>query len=334
MPFVDRVRATVPRRRVHLDSAALVVAAMKRSNLVDLDVASIAERLEILTRSLDREADLTTRGRVEARHDLVELLVGRAELLDTITRRPQLTTTPFDPPIVLTGLPAAGVDLLTDLLTTDPGIRVPAPVDLGTLDLASWDFEVRWNVPAYAEWFDRADLTDSYRLARAQLGRRQHDDPSGTWLLASPQHLERTDELAAVFPGAVVVRLHRDPVVAVAELARDVTRRRRSSTTTVHPVTIGRYWSWRFERMADRAEAAGTPHELTILDLHHGDLVRDPIGTVDRVLAAAGRLRTTRTAFEVAEPALADPADYGIDRDDLRRRTARYSSRYDVRPEG
>ena len=339
VPFVDRLRASS--RRVHLDSAALVVAAMKRSNLVEMDVAPIAERLEILTRSLDREASLTIQGRRDAHRDLVDLLVERARLLDAILHQPRLTTTPFDPPIVLAGLPAAGLDLLGDLLAADRGLRTPTPPDLGSLDLASWEFELRWNVPAYAEWIDRADLTNSYRLARAQLSRSQSSEPAERWVLASPQHVERTAEIASVFPGATVVRLHRDPVVVVTELARDVAERRGSASAVVNPSTIGRYWSWRFGRMAQRALDAGSPTELTFVDVQHADLVGDPIGTVDRVLSRAGRTldaaaRSTLSRVIAGRPAeriVADPAAFGIDPADLRRRIAPYSTGHDVRPE-
>ena len=70
-PFdaLARYGAPIARRAVSLESPALVTGAMKKASLTEVDVGPIAEPLEILTRSLQREAGLhasvvSWRGRV------------------------------------------------------------------------------------------------------------------------------------------------------------------------------------------------------------------------------------------------------------------------------
>jgi hypothetical protein len=124
-PFdgVNRLTTPLARRVISLEAPSIVVAAMKKSGADDLDTESISEPLEILCRSLQREANLHTLGRIGARTQLTGMLVTRARLAQLVTTRPAILDVDVDDPIVITGLPRTGTTLLQRLIACDPGIR-------------------------------------------------------------------------------------------------------------------------------------------------------------------------------------------------------------------
>jgi hypothetical protein len=392
---IARAGRRVARWAVSIESPAIVVGAMKRSNESDLDVGPIAEPLEILSRSLDREAGLHALGRIDARRTLRQLLATRARLVDLARRRPDVVATPIAPPIVVTGMPGAGTAVLHRLLARDPGLRhLPAwearsPLPMGRLDdpdapvddrmtmarraatslerrapgahegavtdpdddqwllgvgLGSMCFEARWNVPAFAEWYDAADLGDAYRTFRDLLAVLQWYRPADRWVLRSPQHAERLATLLEVFPGATVVQVHRDPAAAVVRTAVLIARRRRLGTFDVSPPTIGRYWAWRIERLVSRSIDQRDATGANVVDVRFEDLQADPLSVVEEVYRAAGGTLSPEARIEMERevregPArnlggsAARPEDVGLDPVELRGRFAGYVDRFGVTPD-
>jgi hypothetical protein len=210
--------------------------------------------------------------------------------------------------------------------------------------LGSMLFEAQWNVPAYAEWYDAADLGDAYRTLRDLLAVLQWYRPGERWLLKSPQHLERLVEIGSVFPDATIVQTHRDPVSVVASTASLISYSRRMGTFDVSPPTIGRYWAWRIERLLSRSIDQREAIGRNVVDVRFPDLLADPMGVVQDVYRAAGRVLSpeARAAMEryLRERPQGhfgahryQPADFGLDASELRRRFADYADRFDVAPE-
>ena len=209
------------------------------------------------------------------------------------------------------------------------------------VEFASMFFESAWHVPGFAEWYDGADLTDGYRRLRELLCALSFYRPADRWVLKSPQHLERLSELAAVFPRATIVQTHRDPAVAVTSTASMITYGRRIGTTRVDPVQIGRYWSWRSERLVNRSADQRDRLGTGVVDVAYSDLVADPVGIVADVYAASGRTLTP-PARDAMATYLADrpqhhfgvhryePADFGLDAAEIRRTFSDYIDRFDV----
>jgi hypothetical protein len=399
-PFDALARYGTPlaSRLVSLESPALVVGAMRQTDLSELDVGPIAEPLEILSRSLQREAKLHALGRVAARQLLRGFLATRGRLADLARRRPDVVGAPVEPPIIVMGMPRTGTTFLQRLLARDPGLRhlpyweaqspLPtgpaddrdAPTEdriaaaeraIGVLDRAapqmkamhevdaheadeelwllavgfgSMLFEAQWNVPAYAEWYDAADLHGAYGTLRDLMAVLQWYRPAERWLLKSPQHLERLVEITDVFPGATIVQTHRDPVSVVPSTASLISYSRRMGTFEVTPTTVGRYWAWRIERLLTRSIEQRAATGARVVDVRFHDLLADPMGVVEEVYRVAGRGLTdeARHAMErylVERPKghfgahAYSPEDFGLDPGELRRRFADYCDRFDVRPD-
>lgn len=287
------------RAMVRLDSAAVVVGALKEVPGADLDIGPIAEPLELLTRSLDRQAQLHRAGRLAARRDLQALLVRRAR---TIGATPP-EATPH--PIVVAGLPGSRASLLRALLELHPEVsRVADENERMGAGLASICFELRWHVPAYAEWFDGARLDDAYRLLRNSL-----DATDRRWLLGSPQHLERMSELASTFGELVVVQVGCDETSVIDATTELALRLRHASSRRVNHETVHRYVAWRVRRLLDRATTDPLPGGIEVLALRNRDLLADPSGTLRRVVETAG--------LEPVTPFLRAVDDY-LDRSGLR----------------
>jgi hypothetical protein len=391
--LLNRVGRRPAKWFVNLESPTLVVGAMKKSGLPEIDMGPIAEPLEILSRSLDREADLHPLGRLAARSLLVGLLTTRARVMQLTADHPEIVTDPVTAPIVIMGMPRTGTTFLQRLLSRDPGLRsLPywealAPLPTGSADdrhapvadriataekgitfldrvapdmkavheldahepdeeiwllgvsLCSMLFEAQWNVPAYAEWYDGAELAPAYEALRTMLQVLQWYRPADRWLLKSPQHLERIPDLRATFPDAVIVQTHRDPVSVVASTASMISYSRRMSSSTIAPQTIAKYWAWRIERLLTRSmeqrDATGTP----VVDVRFEDLTAEPMSVVEDIYRAAGRplsdeARTAMERYLVERPKghfgahRYEPADFGLDPAELRSRFSDYSTRF------
>jgi hypothetical protein len=396
--LLNRVGRRPAKWFVNLESPTLVVAAMKKAGLPDIDVGPIAEPLEILSRSLDREADLHPLGRIAARTLLVGLLTTRARVRQLTADHPEITSAPVAAPIVIMGMPRTGTTFLQRLLSRDPGLRsLPyweafAPLPTGPADdrrapiadrvasaekaikfldrvapdmkavheldatepdeeiwllgvaLGSMLFEAQWNVPAYAEWYDSADLQPAYDELHTLLQVLQWYRPADRWLLKSPQHLERIPELRAAFPDAVIVQTHRDPVSVVASTASMISYSRRMSSSTISPPTIGRYWAWRIERLLTRSmeqrDATGTP----VVDVRFEDLMADPLSIVEEIYRAADRqlsdqARDAMGRYLSERPRghfgahVYDLSDFGLDSGTLGATFSDYSGRFGLSAE-
>jgi hypothetical protein len=115
-------------------------------------------------------------------------------------------------------------------------------------------------------------------------------------VLKSPQHLETLPVLLEVFPDAVVVQTHRDPVAVTASLVMMEAYGRRMQHTGVDLHELGAHWSERIEAMlrasvVDRDALA----DDRVIDVRFDRFMDDQPGTVERILDAAG-LRLDRAA--------------------------------------
>ena len=211
--------------------------------------------------------------------------------------------------------------------------------------MSSMIFECTWNVPAFAEWYDGADLREGYGWLRRMMQVLGWYRSGEQWLLKSPQHLERIPDLVATFPGVVLVQTHRDPVSVVTSTASMITTGRPVSSDRVDPDQIGRYWTWRLDRMLDRnmaqrdqlGDELGTP----VIDLRFHELMADPMAAVDHIYATAGRelgddARAAMVRYLDQRPRhhfgahRYQPEDYGIDRVKVREQFAAYCERFGV----
>lgn len=248
--MLDRWRAGRPEIAAH----DVVTRAMRRSGRADFGGEDWSLPLEELCRSLDREARLTPAGRRAARDELVDVLVSRvAPPTDGVAGGAGARGT--GAPVVVTGLPGSGADDVARAL----GRHRPDAVEAAFVSL---DHEIRYHVPAYAEWLDTADLRPAYAAARRRLdeatGRIGHD------VIAGAVHLAHPDLVREELRPALVVVVDRDPDDCVIDVVAASTEARRRTSTEVDPGRVLRYWRWRVESLAEHRRGWGAAGDLVV----------------------------------------------------------------------
>ncbi|MGW0520085.1 sulfotransferase family protein [Crossiella sp. NPDC003009] len=162
-------------------------------------------------------------------------------------------------------------------------------VRLLAIDFSSTYFECQLPLPGYRDWYLGTDQTPAYAHLRVVLQALSWLRGDGRWVLKAPQHLEQLPALHAAFPDAVVVFTHRDPGLAIASLVTMATYTARLTLREVDVPAVAGYWTDRVDHLLARllADQAVFPVERRV-HVRFADLVRDPLGVVTRIHAAAG----------------------------------------------
>jgi hypothetical protein len=113
----------------------LLERAMRRAGSSDFGGEGFREGLAVLLDSVEREASLTTLGRLSCRETLLRYLENRLRLTEYRAQHPEVASQVVTRPIFIVGLPRTGTTILFNLLSQDPDNRPPL----------SW--EVEWPVP-------------------------------------------------------------------------------------------------------------------------------------------------------------------------------------------
>lgn len=238
----------------------------------------------------------------------------------------------------------------------DPGITAPASLMLHTLnpemafvhpsgpdlpeecvlgmgtDLRNWGFTSMLRLPGYSKWLSGQDFSGSYTRYRQTLQLLTTADHR-RFVLKAPAHTAELRHLAAAFPGAVVVQIHRDIVETLTSGSSLFAVYRSTYSDDVDAVEVGRHQVeqselW-FRRAADfRGSAAA--REVSFVDLDYREFVSDPVAALQDIYRAAGMEAPANLDEFLATYNAAHPADqvrhryaaeeFGIDANELRAR--------------
>jgi hypothetical protein len=140
-------------------------------------------------------------------------------------------------------------------------------------------YESLANVPRYTEWLAKQDWTDAYARHRKNLQLIGLNDPEKRWVLKNPSHMSALDALMTVYPDALIVYTHRDPVTCIASSCSLSAETTAGHSTTFVGETIGRtqldLWSRAYHAFH---EARPAYDQSQFVDVAFGDLVKDPLG--------------------------------------------------------
>lgn len=208
-------------------------------------------------------------------------------------------------------------------------------------------YGLRYRVPSYLSWLDQVSMAPGYAYHRTQLRcllARDTREPDRPVVLKCPSHLWHLDDLARVYPDATVIRLHRDPAVAIPSVCSLTATVRAARSGRVDPVEIGQEWLKRADAVLPRLRRGAGATAKPPLDLRYADLVADPIGVVGQVcehigvpLTAEARTRITDyLAAGAGKPAgrhTYQPETFGLRTGELTERFADYLAEFDLQPE-
>ncbi|PWG62702.1 sulfotransferase [Spiribacter halobius] len=198
-----------------------------------------------------------------------------------------------------------------------------------------------FEVPSYSAWLDTASHAETYRHHRRILQTLQWTYPGERWLLKSPDHLSAIDALAANYPGACFVHLHRDPLQSVASWASLNAVFRGIHSSPVDPQTLGTQVLNRLSTdINDYLEKRPEHPEDLILDLYYDDLVRKPMDTVETIYRhfdlhlsadAVSRMQSLITsAHDHRSAHRYTPEDFALSPADVDNRFAAYTQAFDI----
>ncbi|MBZ5735380.1 sulfotransferase [Nocardioides sp. TRM66260-LWL] len=163
-------------------------------------------------------------------------------------------------------------------------------------------YESLANLPRYSRWLQGQDWTDAYARHRRNLQLIGLNDPEKRWVLKNPSHMTALDALMAVYPDALIVYTHRDPVVCLASSCS-----LSAETTVGHSDTyvggvIGHtqldLWARSFHAFHDARERYD---EAQFVDVSFDEFRADQVGTVQRIYERFGLTWTPEVELAVRD---------------------------------
>lgn len=196
--------------------------------------------------------------------------------------------------------------------------------------------------PSYGRWLDDADMTPAYTIHKQTLQALQQAQPTGHWVLKSPNHLWCLPALLDAYPDARIVWTHRDPARVLPSLASLNCAMQTQFTRNLVPERVGEYWADKLLRAIDKASAFDASNgDDWCCHLQYQELIADPMTALDELYRHFGvsisELHQRRIASWLQQrPQHADgihaydAGDFGWSKDSLRSRFQDYQQRYAV----
>jgi hypothetical protein len=201
-------------------------------------------------------------------------------------------------------------------------------------------------VYSYHEWWRTADASEAFEYHRRVVKLLQSERGPNLWLFKAPHHNFHLEYIANAYPDVKFVMTHRDPVKSVPSWA--------SIVSTILPPAEGERDLHRLGREVSNHLRVGVEQAIAdrsrlgeerFIDVHHRDLIADPMRELHRVYDFVGCELTP-----VVEQALLDwqvenrsgahgthrytPEQFGLRADELRSDYDFYVKHFDIALEG
>lgn len=151
-------------------------------------------------------------------------------------------------------------------------------------------FHTTYWIPEYERWLRGADALPAYRFHSDFLRYLQANRQPRRWVLKAPAHLENLEALFRVYPDALVVRTHRDPVIALGSVA-SLTEILQSAFQRPPPRTlIGEQVLERWSHVvATGVLRSHSGADRQFIDVHYHRLLRAPMTVVRSIYERLGQ---------------------------------------------
>jgi hypothetical protein len=226
-------------------------------------------------------------------------------------------------------------------------IRARTPhecVAIHSYTLLSREFVTTFRVAAYESFLKSIDFTPAYAWQKKFLQYLQLKCPPRQWILKAPDHVYNLEALLRVFPDAMVIQTHRDPLEVLESSSRLTEVVQRVFAYPQDRRELGLREACILAEGMDRITKFRETHpELAsrFLDVNYSDLASDPVGTV-RGLYRRLDLPLTHPAHERIQNLAANRSrygqrrnrptllDFGINFESETRRFAPYCTRFGI----
>ena len=201
------------------------------------------------------------------------------------------------------------------------------------------------DVPAYNDWELHADHTPAYQYLKRilqflQWQKKRSGQHRERWVLKAPEHMGHVDKVLKVFPDAVILQSHRDPLQTIPSISSMIHSAWCAYTEQPSKHRVGTVWGGRFWEFLHRCMKLreSLPAER-FLDLYYRDTLQDPLQAVQRVYAYIGMGLTEDARQKMSKWQEANRREtrethrytleeYGFSADEIKRRFAAYREQY------
>lgn len=150
----------------------------------------------------------------------------------------------------------------------------------------SEEFVSSCSVPAYEAFLRSSDLAPVYQWEKRFLQHLQRSKRLTRWVLKAPDHVYGLEALFSVFPDAVVIQTHRDPLQVLKSSIHLNWVLRRLYGRPDDPIQLAEREARVLAGMTDRMVQFRDAHpELAerFVDVNYGALTADPLAVVNRI---------------------------------------------------
>ena len=212
-------------------------------------------------------------------------------------------------------------------------------LELQTPDIATYYWEWMARMPRWRDHYLGHDQTEHYVFGRTMLKLLdfQHDS-ARRWVVKTPQHFEQLPAILRVYPDALLIFTHRDPIASLQSIVTQLAYVIRTRERVVDPDWYYEYWVDRVERLlrAYVRDIEQVPPDQRF-DVRFDEFMADDLGTAQRIHEAAGigpdgalrdalqRFLDTHTRHQYGAVDHDLARDFGADVDALRERFAFYT---------
>jgi hypothetical protein len=150
----------------------------------------------------------------------------------------------------------------------------------------SEEFISTCHVPGYETFLRSADLRPAYAWQKRFLNFLQCGRPPKRWILKSPDHVRGLDELFSVFPDALVVQTHRNPLDSLRSSIQLTEVLHRLYARPQPREKLAEREARTLASNVDRVIQFRDEHpelEKRFVDVNYSELTRDPMAVVQRV---------------------------------------------------
>ena len=142
-------------------------------------------------------------------------------------------------------------------------------------------------VPNYTAWLRKQDWTPAYKVHKQNLQLIGLNDADKRWVLKNPSHLSALDAIMNVYPDALIVQTHRDPVVSIASSCSLSQETAKTWSTVFHGDVIGQTQLDLWSSSANGFKAARERYNPDqFIDIEYSDFVGNALGTVKAIYEA------------------------------------------------
>lgn len=141
-------------------------------------------------------------------------------------------------------------------------------------------------LPDYHKWFFAQSEVPSYERFANNLRLFGHGRPEKRWLLKNPSHSMGMESLLKVFPDAMVIMTHRDPVSSITSGASMISIV--GAEMWEDPLKIGPHRMKTWSRAAKRMEAQRQKFPQQFFEVGYNDIIKRPLDVVRSIYAHYG----------------------------------------------